>query len=227
MSMSEVETVDRKAKGDARRLVERAYAHIRQAILLGQAQPGAHLAEESLAETIGLSRTPVREALRRLAREGLVVLESNGRSYVARFSPMEMQSIFEIRARLESYACELAAERIREGEIERLQEICTEIETLGPVVSNHALIRFMDLNSAFHNIILDIAGSRNLRIAAAPAIAVPLVLLKHYVWHETVDVVRSNAQHRELIAALSARNPAWASACMANHINSTRPVAPA
>ena len=206
------------------RQVDRAYQAIRRRILEGVLRPGDHLGEEQLADVTETSRTPVREALRRLTREGLAVVGANRRSYVAEFDPVEADAIFEIRARLESYAAELASLRIDQGKIARLEQIAEEIEALGPTVSHDSLAKFLELNNQFHNTILDAAGSRQLAIAVAPAIAIPLPLLKHYVWDVPVDIVRSNLQHRELIEAFKQRNPRWAGALMAAHINSTRPL---
>jgi DNA-binding GntR family transcriptional regulator len=207
-----------------RRPVDRAYDGIRRRILDGSLRASEHLGEEQLAELTATSRTPVREALRRLAGEGLVVVGANRRSYVAEFDPFEADAVFEIRARLEAFAAELAAQRFSDEGIVKLESISDQIEALGPRVYHDNLIRFLELNNVFHGVILDAARSRQLAIAVASAIAIPLPLLKHYVWDAPVDIARSNAQHRELIEAFRQRNPRWAGACMAAHINSTRPV---
>jgi DNA-binding GntR family transcriptional regulator len=207
------------------RRVDLAYQDIRSRILDGELRPGSHLAEEQLALLTSTSRTPVREALRRLAGEGLVVTNANRRSYVAEFDPFEADAVFEIRARLESYACELAATRISRGALERLEQISDSIEALGPEISRSSISEFFSLNNQFHLTILETAGSRQLSIAVAAAVAIPLPLLKHYVWDQPVSIEQSNMQHREIIAALRAGNRRWAADCMASHINSTRPVA--
>jgi len=207
------------------RPADRAYEGIRRRILDGELKPGQHLGEEQLTGLIGTSRTPVREALRRLAGEGFVIVGANRRSYVAEFDPVEADTVFEIRARLESYAAALAATLIGPDGIARLEALSDEIEALGPRVSHDSLTRFMMLNTSFHRLIMEASGSRQLAIAVAPAIAIPLPLLKHYVWDAPVDIARSNLQHREIIEALKQRNGRWASDCMAAHINSTRPLA--
>jgi DNA-binding GntR family transcriptional regulator len=207
------------------RPVERAYEGIRRRILEGALRPGDHLGEEQLAVLTRTSRTPVREALRRLVSEGLIITGPNRRNYVAEFDPAEVDAVFEIRVRLESYAAELACKRINDAELARLTELADRIEGLGPEVSNRSLADFLELNNTFHEVILGAAGSRQLALAAATAIAIPLALLKHYVWEAPVNIVRSNEQHREIIAALTQRNAHWAGHCMAAHINSTRPIA--
>ena len=96
----------------------------------------------------------MREALRRLAAEGLVVVAANRRSYVAEFDPFEADAVFEIRSRLESFAAELAAAKIGAAGIEKLEVVCDQIETLGPRVHRDSLIQFLTLNNAFHKLIL-------------------------------------------------------------------------
>jgi DNA-binding GntR family transcriptional regulator len=210
-------------KDSGARPVDRAYAGIRRRILDGILKPGDHLGEEQLAELTNTSRTPVREALRRLAGEGLVIIGPNRRSYVTEFDPIEAEAVFEIRARLESYAAELACERITDAELARLEDIADAIDMLGPKASAKTVPRFLELNTAFHQTILDAAGSRQLAFALSSPVAIPLALLKHYVWEESVNIAQSNQQHREIIAALKSRNPFWAGPLMAAHINSTRP----
>lgn len=88
-----------------------AYARIREAIVEGRYRPGQRLIEQRIAEEIELSRTPVREALRRLEAEGLVVSEPNRGAAVRSVSIDELTDLYELRARLEAYAAELAADR--------------------------------------------------------------------------------------------------------------------
>ncbi len=215
---------DRKTEGGGARLADRAYDDIRRLILDGALKPGEHLGEEQLASLTTTSRTPVREALRRLAGEGLIVTGANGRSRVAEFDPLEADAIFEIRVRLEGFAAEKAAVRISDAAIERLESICDDIEALGRTVSHETLTQFLILNNAFHKLVVEEAGSRQLAAAVASAVSIPLPLLKHYVWKAPVAIGRSNDQHRELIEAFRNHNPRWAGACMAAHINSTRPI---
>ena len=209
--------------GEAGRPPDRVYEAIRSQILSGTLSPGSHLGEEQLALLTNSSRTPVREALRRLVSEGLVITGQNRRSYVAEFDPKEADAVFEIRARLEAYSASMAAKRITEAQIDRLCALSDQIEALGPIVSRDSLSKFLRLNEAFHQTILAAAGSRQLSLAVGAAILIPLPLLKHYIWDAQVDIVRSNLQHRELIEALRQRNSRWAGECMASHINSTRP----
>jgi DNA-binding GntR family transcriptional regulator len=207
---------------DAQRPVEKAYRGIRQAILSGTLKPGDLLPEELLATMTGTSRTPVREALRRLATEGLATVNNRHR-FVTDFSYEEVSIIFDIRARLEGYAASVAAQKITVDELENLQRLIdamSEIETDDePAVAG----RFLALNTEFHSVIVEATRSAQLKQLAAPALALPLILLKRYVMAQRVDIVRSNRQHRDIHAALSQRNSEWANAAMSGHILSTKP----
>jgi DNA-binding GntR family transcriptional regulator len=203
------------------RPVDRAYEGIRRAILLGKLKPGDHLPEEMLAAMTGTSRTPVREALRRLAAEGLATV-SNRHRFVTEFSYEEVAIIFDIRAQLESYATAVAAGKITDAELARLADIIEAIDLIEED-SEDAIERFVTLNTEFHSLIVNASGSGQLRQLIAPANALPLVLLKKFMLDQRVNIARSNQQHRDILAALTQRNSEWASAAMSGHILSTKP----
>lgn len=202
---------------------ERAYQVIRRAILTGELASGAHLREEALAQMTGTSRTPVREALGRLTAEGLARPENRSR-FVADFSFEEVIVIFDIRTRLEGYAARLAASRISDDEIARMAEIVDAIDQLGDGETEEAVLRFADLNGRFHAGLIEATRSTQLRTLSSQAVALPLEMIKKFVWEQRVNIKRSNAQHRDILGALAAHNPEWAEASMSAHILSTRPV---
>ncbi|MBP2550845.1 DNA-binding GntR family transcriptional regulator [Neorhizobium galegae] len=207
---------------DLQRPVEKAYQGIRRAILRGELKPGDHLPEEMLAAMTGTSRTPVREALRRLATEGLATV-SNRHRFVTNFSPEEVSIIFDIRAQHEAYAASIAAQKITPAELARLQHLIDAMAEIETDTSSVVAERFLALNTEFHGAIIDATRSAQLKRLTAPAAALPLILVKQFVMDQRVDVVRSNRQHRDIHAALSARNSEWAAAAMSGHILSTKP----
>lgn len=207
---------------DTQKPAERAYQGIRRAILTGALASGEHLGEESLARMTGTSRTPVREALRRLVAEGLATVENRHR-YVTDFSFEEVIVIFDIRAKLESYAASIAAQNINDEEIRRLEQLIAAIDEIGEDRSDEAAEHFVELNSDFHATIVKATRSRQLLSLTAQAVALPLVLIKQFVWDQRIDIVRSNAQHKDIVAALSQRNSQWAETAMSGHILSTKP----
>ncbi|UIY31953.1 GntR family transcriptional regulator (plasmid) [Neorhizobium galegae] len=161
--MTNETTRDGAKDGATQSAVETAYHRIRHLILTGEMRSGDKLLENQLAAAIGVSRTPIREALNRLNAEGLVVLERYRRGIVADFSLDDAVEIFRLRAILEGHATSRAATRISEAELQRLQELErlmeTQFEELG---WNEHLEGFDKLNAEFHAVIAAAAESPRL-----------------------------------------------------------------
>lgn len=136
---------------------------IRQAITTGIFRPGERLMEIQLAEEMGVSRTPVREAIRKLELEGFVVMIPRRGTYVADISIKDITEVYEIRTALESLAAGLAAERISDEELEEMQRLLVEI---GQYVEAENEEEHMDeivrIDSSFHDILYQ--ASRNERL---------------------------------------------------------------
>ena len=96
---------------------------LRQAILKGELQPGERLMEIKLAERLGVSRTPIREAIRKLELEGLVVMVPRKGAAVANITEKDTKDVLEVRRTLEMFAVEVACERILPEQLERLKEV--------------------------------------------------------------------------------------------------------
>ena len=204
------------------RPADRAYSRIRELILRGRVAPGSHLKEADLAAQLAVSRSPVRDALRRLAGEGLVRIERDRGTYVSQFAADEIDEIFKLRAALESYGAARAVKHVADADIQTLERLAVAMEALEKR-KRPDLDRFTVLNNDFHQCILTLARSSRLAAMVAPLIDVPIVMLKAHNWHGKVNVAQSNVQHREIIAALRARDPIWARTRMHAHIISTRP----
>ncbi|WP_453972033.1 GntR family transcriptional regulator [Amorphus sp. MBR-141] len=210
------------AAADVHKPAERAYQGIRRAILTGALKGGEHLREETLAQLTGTSRTPVREALRRLVAEGLATAENRHR-YVTDFSADEVGVIFDIRAKLDAYAASIAAHKINQDELARLGQLILKIDELGDRSDDAAAEAFVDLNTDFHTTIVKATRSRQLLTLTAQAAALPLVMIKQFVCDQPINILRSNAQHRDILAALAQGNSQWAETAMAGHVLSTKP----
>lgn len=208
-----------KESGDANGAVETAYRFIRAAIISGDLRSGETLQETKLAERIGVSRTPVREALSRLGNEGLVVLERYRRGQVASFSMSDVAEIFRLRAKLEGHGARRATYRITPAQIAHLEAIEGEMETVFDTLGWHRhLSRFDELNNEFHATIARAADSPRLEKILASSLELPASIFNSYT--EPVDdrTRRTHRQHNEIIAALKARNPDWAEAAMSGHL---------
>lgn len=196
---------------------DRAYETIRAMVLSGDLSPGEQLSEEALAERCGVSRTPVRDALRRLEAELLVRKTDSQRSFVADWSLGDVEDAFELRAMIEGYAARRAAERMDDRTLEQLRvcnsEIYTAIRGAKPDVS-----KFLEYNKKFHEIILDAADSRRLSSLLGALIEQPVVwrTAQHY-GREAFN--RSHSEHEDLLAAFARRDGAWAEVVMAGHIH--------
>lgn len=140
-------------------LWEGVYQVIREAIVEGTLAPGQHLAEQQLAQELGVSRTPVREALRRLALEGFVVMVPRRGTYVAGMSLKDMNDVFELRMALEGLAAYLAAQRITPQEQTVLKETLEQLEVATAADDKDQII---STDTRFHAVIY--TASRNRRL---------------------------------------------------------------
>jgi DNA-binding GntR family transcriptional regulator len=201
---------------------DRAYHYIRRRIVDGVLASGAFLVEQDLAQDIGVSRTPVRDALSRLENEGLVRAEGNRRATVREFTEAEVEECFEMRAQFESYAAARAATRMSPEALTKLKRFAAEMDEVVAKGGEDAAFRFSELNTHFHNIILEQAGSPRLREIMKPLMQVQLVLMKRFQHTIEAHLVRSCWHHRELIAAFEARDPVWAEAQMKTHLLSAK-----
>ena len=156
------------------RASDRAYSAIRNMILSGELPAGTQLGEEALAEKCGVSRTPVREALRRLETDMLVARTDTQRSYVPEWSLDDVRDAFDLRAMLEAYAARRAAERMTSDSLDRLRaanaQIAQAIASSPPDVT-----AFLEGNRVFHAAILEAAGSRRLVAQLGALVEQPVV----------------------------------------------------
>jgi DNA-binding GntR family transcriptional regulator len=201
---------------------QQAYEAIRGRILSGEFPPGLQLREEMLAREIGVSRTPIRDALRRLLADGLVETTPNQGSFVSAPTPEEMREVFELRVLLEGFAARKAASRITEAQLSEMERLADAMEAMAGD-TDARVTGFAELNAGFHLLLARAAGSPQLEGMLVRVFRSPLVLLKQYRLGEDVGIERSNRQHREILAALRARNAEWASLAVSAHLVSTIP----
>lgn len=200
---------------------ERAYEELRRLILSGDLQMGARLGEVELASSLNISRTPIREALRRLAADGLVEVESNRGARVVSWTDEDIDEIFVLRSLLESHGAALAARSISDEDIDGLEQLCGDMEALIPERCGSGIEQLNDLNREFHARILVASGSARLPGLVASVVQMPLAQ-RTFSRYSDEAMARSAHHHRELVAAFRARNPAWARAVMEAHIQAAR-----
>ena len=198
------------------RASDRAYDHIRSMILSGELQPGSQIGEEALAEFCGVSRTPVRDALRRLEAEMFIRRSESQRSFVADWSLDDLQEAFHLRAMLEAHAAKRAAPRVTWDQLAKLR---THNEQLKQAIDQNIpdVPRFLDHNRQFHAIILEAAGSQRLAAMLSQVTEQPVVL-RTARQYDLENLRRSHHEHDELLIAFDNRDGEWAAAVMTAHI---------
>jgi DNA-binding GntR family transcriptional regulator len=208
----------RSRVGDA---VEAAYVAIRGAILDGTYASGQHLSGESLAGSVGFSRTPVREALRRLHAEGLVRVVPNHGAYVTGWSATDMAQMIALRAVLESHAAELATPLLSDAQIDRISHLAEITYRLAAERPADFARDIAVANSALHLTIVEAAANARLAAMIASVVEMGVVIRTLHAYSQD-DLLRSAGHHRELALAFRARDPLWASAVMRSHLLAAR-----
>ncbi|MHA3791204.1 GntR family transcriptional regulator [Sphingomonas sp. YL-JM2C] len=198
-----------------------AYEAVLAQIQDGSLKPGDRVPEGQFAATLGISRTPVREALRRLSAEGIVNLTHNQGARVADWDEEDLHEVFDLRMTLEGFASAIAARKATAEDIERLRAVEREFEQVieeeGLDFRNEAA----KLNNKFHTEILNITGNRRLIALMSNLVSVPLTRGSFHTYTRR-DFDYAIRHHRELIRAYATHDVVGAELCMKLHINSSR-----
>ena len=208
------------------RAADLAHSALRAAILEGRRAPGERLGEIEIAAELGLSRTPVREALGRLGSEGLVDLLPHRGARVRSWTADDLDETYELRAALEGLGARRAAARIGAADLDRLAALAAEMVTVDPSLGHRPPGDFADLaalNARFHALIVGAAGSDRLAATLAGLVQLPLVM-RTYRRYTDAALARSHAHHHEIVDALRAGDGAWAESVMRSHVLAARAV---
>lgn len=212
-----------------------AYAEVRAAIVENRYPPGHRLVEQRIAAELGLSRTPVREALRLLEAEGLVVSERNRGAMVRLLSTTEVADLYGLRIRLEAYAVEVATERATEAELGELADAADRFSAVrrtagvrsvavasapagsGTDASLERVRSLHEANRRLHDGILAAARHRRLEAMLARTVDIPLVFQAFRSFGEA-EIERSDTFHHLIVEAMCRRDAPRAAGLMAEHI---------
>ncbi len=192
---------------------------MRALILTGEYGPEARLIEEQLAERLGVSRTPIRQALTMLEAEGLVELAPNRGATVCSFSVEDVWDIYDLRAVLEGHAARRAAGRIREEELARLRELALEMDGLPGHHEDHEeeIRTLVALNQEFHGTIVEASRNKRLQRLIKRTVEIPL-MFKAFFWYTPHERVISNHYHRQILHALEDGDDDRAEIVMREHV---------
>ena len=188
-------------------------------ILTGEYGPDERLIEEQLAERLGVSRTPIRQALTMLEAEGLVEIAPNRGATVCSFTIEDVWDIYDLRAVLEGHAARRAAGRIEKGELERLRELDGEMEGLPGRFDDHEeeIRTLVALNQEFHGTIVEASRNRRLEHLINRTVELPL-MFKAFFWYSPQERTISNQYHRQILEALEKGDADRAEIIMREHV---------
>ena len=194
----------------------RVQDELREAILAGRLEPGTRLRAEALAERLESSRTPVREALLLLAREGLVEIEPRRGATVRSFDAADVADLYEVRALIEPHAAALAAARIG---ADRLAELaaCHDRSLARDAGDEGSVAEQLALNERFHGLILAGAGSPRLTAAMDAVAGIPRIF-RAWFWRDAAQRAQSLFCHAELVSAIGAGRCELARTTMLMHV---------
>jgi DNA-binding GntR family transcriptional regulator len=197
---------------------DQAYARLKQALVAGGYAPGAPLKEEHLARELGLSRAPVRAALKRLVDAGLAEAEAGRGVRAARWTEADIQETFDLRALLEGRAAELAAARGGPALADRLDLLNARMAAAMEQGAADRPARLQAINAEFHHAIVQASGSPRLRVLLAGLIDMPIVIRSYFI-STPADLAQSLQHHRDLTSAVRAGDAAIAGQAMRLHLN--------
>lgn len=189
---------------------ERVLASLRQEIISGRLGPGDRLVEREVAERLGVSRVPVREAIRALVAEGFVHFETPRRTVVRRLTPNDVRELFELREALEVYAAGLAAANATP---EDLAEVEALLDRAAAATEDGDAEAITDINSRLHDRI--VAMARNSLIVAALE---PVAGRLRWMTRRNEEWPQLLIEHRELYDAIASGDPERARAHALAHV---------
>ncbi len=200
------------------RAVDAAYNALRQAIVTSQLRPGARLNVDDLAGQLGVSLTPVRGAVQRLATEGLVEIRPRSGTFVASLTLQDVEETFQIRAALEGLAAELAARALTPQDIRQLKNLLKDLRK--PIRVERDKEEHERLNSEFHQVIVGASGNRRLQELYSSLnahIRIARIHASESGW--SARQRQETAEHEAIFTALEVRDPRAASEAIRRHVH--------
>ena len=187
---------------------------LRQAILKGELKPGERLMEIALAERLGVSRTPIREAMRKLEQEGLVVMIPRRGAQVANITEKDLNDVLEVRIALENVAIEKACARMTEEEMRRLWLAAKEFEH---TIAEGNLVKLAEADVAFHEVIYQ--ASDNKRLIQV------LNNMREQIYRYRVEYLKDEnnyptlmKEHKDIVEGLVRKNKTQVTETMHQHV---------
>lgn len=203
--------------GPETRVADLVYAQLREQILAGELRAGARLRQVELAERFEISQTPVREALARLASDGLVALRPRRGAEVVALSPREVEEVYELRALIEPYAVARAAELASDEQLAAIRRLAEVPDGLTPR-------ELFERNRRFHRALCESAGNRRLLhvIDGLWSSVTAVRMFDAYATRGAFDEEAMAAEHQAIADAVARRDGATAAELARRHITGAR-----
>ena len=197
----------------------RVYEHLKTEILTGRLSPEERLGEEHLAETLGVSRTPVREALHKLEVEGLIQPGAKRGFIVSGDSREEVEDRFEIRAVLEGYALRIISTRVDEEHLERLEALIDRAEA---ALEANRMDEVFDLNTRFHDTLHELVADRERFFRLIVDMRKQVLRYRKETLQSREGARRTLNGHRRIVLALHLKDPDLCERTMREHIGQAK-----
>jgi len=192
-----------------------AYELLKRAILRGTLQGGARLVQADIAAELNVSITPIREAMRDLAAEGLIQIDPHRGGVVREVSLEDVREVYYLRKLLEPVAARRAVKRISQGTIEAAAKLQAEMD------AERDPGRWVELNRLFHGVLLDAAESPRLAGMIGMLQDAATLYVAHTVKLRPIRLDSGNTEHRAILDAFIRRDAKSAQRLVVNHLNST------
>jgi DNA-binding GntR family transcriptional regulator len=202
-------------------LGDQVYAIVWEQIIGHRLRPGDKISDLRLSEELGVSRTPVREALHRLAQDGVIRTESRRGFFVSSFSIQDVGEVYDIRTVLEELAVRLALPNLTEDELDEAQRDVEEVHAAILQDVEGAEERWLTIDRAFHSLVAQRAGNRRLESILA-GLQTQIGVFQVYGIHFSPLRLLSIAHHQQILSALKARDGSAAAQAMAYHIQEVK-----
>ncbi|MEX2540847.1 MAG: GntR family transcriptional regulator [Trueperaceae bacterium] len=208
---------DRLSQPTARRhlsLSARVYESLFEAILGGKVRPGEHLAEQPIAGSLGVSRISVREAIRRLATDGLVEIIPNRGAYVVDFSPADIEEIFSLRGSLEALGIRLATESAGRIDLARLEEVVDEMRG---IEKGDDRLAGAEVDTKFHHTLMEISRHRRaLEAWRSMSAQITIAVYNSITYYPDIDGLAE--RHSRIVDVIRSGDTEEAESCISDHI---------
>jgi DNA-binding GntR family transcriptional regulator len=206
---------EERAEKRFRSLTRLIAEELKKAISTGKLQPGEKLSEQSLTSSIGVSRVPLREALRKLEAEGYVTFHSNDQVIVSKPTVGEIEDYYSIASVLEGLAARLAVERARPEELDRLRELHLHLRQ---ACRSQDAAAYFEANSRFHRFIAEIAGNERL-YRTIDQMRREMRRTRILALHLPQRLEYSMREHDQILDAFLKKNPELAEATVIKHLH--------